>query len=130
MRVAVPQLPQWFGRSGSPRAWLVAMTALGLTGVTVAAARSTSNPFAVASLSRLGLDARAGSVMNLTLVAEAVILLGVSESDLPARSALRKVGALIRAFERRQAEPFDAVLVDDLALTADEIGRASCRERV
>src|SRR5204862_63347 len=23
MRVAVPQLPQWFGRSGSPRAWLV-----------------------------------------------------------------------------------------------------------
>ena len=33
------------------------------------------------------------------LGAEAVILLGIDEEDLPSRSALRKVGALIRGFE-------------------------------
>jgi AcrR family transcriptional regulator len=33
--------------------------------------------------------------------AEAAILLGFSEAELPARSALRKVGALIRTFEER-----------------------------
>ena len=31
--------------------------------------------------------------------AEAMILLGFDESGLPARSALRKIGALIRSFE-------------------------------
>ena len=35
------------------------------------------------------------------LGAEAMILLGVPESELPSRSALRKIGALIRAFEER-----------------------------
>jgi hypothetical protein len=35
------------------------------------------------------------------LGAEAMILLGFSEAGLPARSALRKVGALIRSFEDR-----------------------------
>jgi AcrR family transcriptional regulator len=33
--------------------------------------------------------------------AEAMILLGFSEAQLPARSALRKIGALIRSFEER-----------------------------
>ncbi|MBA2720020.1 MAG: TetR/AcrR family transcriptional regulator [Chloroflexi bacterium] len=35
------------------------------------------------------------------LGAEAMILLGFSDAELPARSALRKVGALIRSFEER-----------------------------
>ena len=106
MRVAVPQLPQWFGRSGSPRAWLVAMTALGLTGVTVAAARSTSNPFAVASLSRLGLDARAGSVMNLTLVAEGVIMLELASSFRTRLAVLRRTGGLTLQGERLMVAGF------------------------
>jgi hypothetical protein len=33
------------------------------------------------------------------LGAESVILLGFSEADLPARSALRKIGAVIRSIE-------------------------------
>src|SRR2546423_9289043 len=94
MRLAVPHVPQRFRRSGSPRAWLVAMTALGLTGVTVAAARSTSDPFTVPSLSRLGLDARAGGVMNLTLVSEGVIMLGLAISLRARLANLRSIGGL------------------------------------
>jgi AcrR family transcriptional regulator len=46
--------------------------------------------------------AEVSALMGLPFLgAEAVILLGVSEDELPSRSALRKVGALIRAFERR-----------------------------
>jgi AcrR family transcriptional regulator len=46
--------------------------------------------------------AEVSALMGLPFLgAEAVILLGVNESDLPSRSALRKVGALIRGFEAR-----------------------------
>ncbi len=46
--------------------------------------------------------AEVSALMGLPFLgAEAVILLGVTEDELPSRSALRKVGALIRAFERR-----------------------------
>ncbi|MBW3603624.1 MAG: TetR/AcrR family transcriptional regulator [Actinobacteria bacterium] len=38
------------------------------------------------------------------LGAETMILLGVSEEEMPNRSALRKVGALIRAIEERDGE--------------------------
>jgi AcrR family transcriptional regulator len=49
--------------------------------------------------------AEISALMGLPFLgAEAVILLGLSEDELPSRSALRKVGALIRAFERG-AEP-------------------------
>jgi AcrR family transcriptional regulator len=42
------------------------------------------------------------SLMALPFLgAESMILLGFSEAELPARSALRKVGALIRSFEDR-----------------------------
>ena len=37
------------------------------------------------------------------LGAESVILLGFPESELPARSALRKLGAVIRAMEEGSA---------------------------
>src|SRR5256885_2132224 len=100
MRLAVPHVPQRFRRSGSPRAWLVAMTALGLTGVTVAAARSTSDPFTVPSLSRLGLDARAGGVMHLTLVSEGVIMLGRAISLRARLATLRSIGGLTLRGER------------------------------
>jgi AcrR family transcriptional regulator len=41
-----------------------------------------------------------GALMGLPFMgAEGMILLGFSEPDLPARSALRKVGAIIRAYE-------------------------------
>jgi len=100
MRVAVRQVPRWFWRAGSPRAWLVAMTALGLSGLTVTAARSTSDPFTVPSLSRLGLDARAGGVMNLTLVGEAVIMLGLAVSFRTRFAKLRRIGGLTLRGER------------------------------
>ena len=44
--------------------------------------------------------AEVAALMGLPfLSAEAMILLGFREADLPARSALRKVGAMIRAYE-------------------------------
>ena len=95
---------------------VVAMTALGLTGVTVAAARSTSNPFAVASLSRLGLDARAGSVMNLTLVAEGVIMLDLASSFRTRLAVLRRTGGLTLQGERLMVAGF-AVAGAALGLT-------------
>jgi AcrR family transcriptional regulator len=44
----------------------------------------------------------AGALMGLPFVgAEPILLLGIDESVVPARSALRKVGGLVRAFEQR-----------------------------
>jgi AcrR family transcriptional regulator len=44
--------------------------------------------------------AEVSALMGLPFIgAEETILLGMSDADLPARSALRKVGALIRAYE-------------------------------
>ena len=44
--------------------------------------------------------AEVGALAGLPFIgAEAYILLGVSESDVPARSALRKVGQIMRVFE-------------------------------
>ena len=46
--------------------------------------------------------AEVSALMGLPFIgAESAILLGFTEQELPARSALRKVGALIRAFEER-----------------------------
>ena len=46
--------------------------------------------------------AEVGALMGLPFMgAEAMILLGFTEEELPARSALRKIGALIRSFEDR-----------------------------
>lgn len=46
--------------------------------------------------------AEVAALMGLPFLgAEAMILLGFNEASLPARSALRKVGALIRSFEER-----------------------------
>ena len=39
------------------------------------------------------------------LGAEAAILLGIPETDLPARSALRKVGLVLRSFDDRRGDP-------------------------
>jgi AcrR family transcriptional regulator len=46
--------------------------------------------------------AEVAALMGLPFMgAEAMILLGFREEELPARSALRKIGALIRSFEER-----------------------------
>ncbi|MET0565625.1 MAG: helix-turn-helix domain-containing protein [Acidimicrobiia bacterium] len=48
--------------------------------------------------------AEVGALAGLPFIgAEAYILLGVSESDVPARSALRKVGQIMRVFEEAAA---------------------------
>ena len=39
------------------------------------------------------------------LGAESAILLGITETDLPARSALRKVGLVLRSFDDRAGDP-------------------------
>jgi hypothetical protein len=44
--------------------------------------------------------AEVGALAGLPFIgAEATILLGIGENELPARSALRKVGSLIRVME-------------------------------
>jgi hypothetical protein len=46
--------------------------------------------------------AEVGLLMGLPFIgAESAILLGFTEEEMPARSALRKVGAVIRALEER-----------------------------
>jgi AcrR family transcriptional regulator len=56
-------------------------------------------------LGPLGPAETAALVGNLFLGAEAMILLGVSEEELPSRSALRGIGELLRTLEPSDPEP-------------------------
>jgi len=90
MIVALRRIPRPLVRSGSPRVWLVAMTLIAVGGTSLAAYQApVGYLMKLASLSRLGLDERAGPVMNATLVALGATLIAFGVSLLPVFGRLR-----------------------------------------
>jgi hypothetical protein len=82
--------PTWVTRR-SPRTWLIAMTLIGATGVPLAALRAgLSYPTGLTSLSRLGLDARGGLILNATLVGLGLSLMALAISLRGAFEQLRR----------------------------------------
>lgn len=72
-----PRIPQSVGPVASTRACLFAMTVVGLVGGGLAIDRSTVDPFREPSISRLGLDAGAGMIVNATLIGLGLCLLAL-----------------------------------------------------
>ena len=100
MLFARPRIqPSWVAVR-SPRTWLAAMTVVGGTGVPLAAARaSLSNPPGLNTVSRLGLDARAGVVLNGTLIGLGLSLLALAVALRQQLARLRREGRLSRGGE-------------------------------
>ena len=75
-RLGIPDI----GSIPSTRACLTAMTAVGLCGGGLAVLLSTADPLSLKSISRLGIDARAGVIMNVMLIGMGISMLALGLS--------------------------------------------------
>src|SRR6266542_3103684 len=81
----------------SPRAWLIAMTAVGLIGCGLAISRATKLDWQLRmSLSRLGVDHGSAEIVTITSVGVGLSLLALGLSLDPTFARLREVGRLSR----------------------------------
>jgi hypothetical membrane protein len=77
MFVARPRIPESVGPVASTRACLLAMAAVGLVGGGLAVDRSTVDLLTLPTISRLGIDGRAGVILNVTLIGLGLSLLAL-----------------------------------------------------
>lgn len=85
----------------SPRAWLIAMTVVGVIGGALAISRATDTHWqARTPVSRLGVDDGAAGTVTLTLLGLGIILLALGVSLHRTLARLRAMGRLDRRAER------------------------------